>query len=287
MAFDLLLAPGARPESIRLHLANAALTPEGALVVATALGRMDLSKPRAVQADGKPIESVFVQHAPDVFGIDVGERDSNTALLIDPTVEYSTYLGGTRSDSAVGAAVDSEGNAYLAGATKSPDFPLTPGAAQKSFASSEPDLVDGFVTKFNSSGSDLVYSTYFGGSGEDFFQEIGLDGKGNAYVTGRTTSPDYPTTAGALQRDLQGTDDAVVTKLGPLGELEYSTYLGGSDYEWGRSIAADPEGNAYVVGETRSTDFPCDRRCIYAGQRSPGRARIRLCRQACPRRIET
>lgn len=256
MAFDLLIAPGVAAESVRLYLANAVLTPEGDLSVESALGRMELSKPQAIQADGKSIESAYVERAPGVFGIDVGARDPNVALLIDPTLEYSTYLGGAQSDSAVGVAVDSEGNAYLAGATRSPDFPLTPGAAQASFASSQPELVDGFVTKFNSTGSDLVYSTYFGGSGEDFFQEIALDGTGNAFVTGRTTSSNYPTSPGALQRELKGTDDAVITKLGPLGELEYSTYLGGSDYEWGRSIAVDLEGNAYLVGETRSIDFP-------------------------------
>lgn len=256
MAFDLLVAPGAETERIKINLAGAVLTPEGDLTADTGGGWVHVSKPRAIEAGGRQIESAFTQIGPGVFGIEVAQHDNEGALLIDPTVEYSTYLGGTRSDSAVGAAVDREGNAYLAGATKSPDFPLTSGAAQEAFASSDQAHVDGFVTKFNSAGSDLVYSTYFGGSGEDFFQEIALDDKGNAYVTGRTTSPDYPTTAGALQRDLRGTDDAVVTKLGPLGEVQYSTYLGGSDYEWGRSIAADTDGNAYVVGETRSTDFP-------------------------------
>lgn len=256
MAFDFVVAPRAETEPIKIKLANAVLMPSGDLAADTGLGWVHISKPRAIEAGGRQIESVFTQQGPGVFGIETAARDNESALLIDPTVEYSTYLGGARSDSAVGAAVDREGNAYLAGATRSPDFPLTSEAAQKTFASNDPDHVDGFVTKFNSAGSDLVYSTYFGGSGEDFFQEIGLDDKGNAYVTGRTTSRDFPTTPGALQRDLRGTDDAVVTKLGPLGEVEYSTYLGGSDYEWGRSIAADSDGNAYVVGETRSIDFP-------------------------------
>ncbi|RIK09062.1 MAG: hypothetical protein DCC49_07560 [Acidobacteria bacterium] len=256
LAFDLRVAPGAATEPINIVVSGAVLTPEGDLEAAADFGRVRISKPKAIEADGRPVTSAFSERAPGTFGIEVGERDVNSTLLIDPTVEYSTYLGGTRSDSAVGAAVDQEGNAYIAGSTKSPDFPLTPRAAQSAFASSNPDSVDGFVTKFNSAGSDLVYSTYFGGSGEDFFQEIAVDDKGNAYVTGRTTSPDYPTTSGALQRDLRGSDDAVVAKLGPLGNVEYSTYLGGTDFEWGRSIAADADGNAYVVGETRSTDFP-------------------------------
>ncbi|MFQ5480130.1 MAG: SBBP repeat-containing protein, partial [Thermodesulfobacteriota bacterium] len=164
---------------------------------------------------------------------------------------YSTYLGGNGLDDGQGIAVDASGNAYVAGNTRSTDFPLaTPiqGVLRGG--------IDAFVTKINPAGSALVYSTYLGGSGIDNGHGIAVDASGNAYVTGHTLSTDFPLTS-PIQGINGGGGDAFVTNINPAGStLIYSTYLGGSDNDWGYGIAIDASGNAYVTGYTDSTDFP-------------------------------
>jgi len=168
---------------------------------------------------------------------------------------YSTYLGGGYYDSGNGIAVDSSGNAYVAGSTSSADFPTTPGAFQTSYNGG---VSDGFVTKLNATGTALVYSTYLGGSGgQDGGNGIAVDSSGDAYVTGSTFDTDFPTTAGAFQTTFGGVIDAFVTKLNAGGTaLIYSTYLGGSAEDNGTRIRLDSSGNAYSTGLTFSTDFP-------------------------------
>jgi hypothetical protein len=169
---------------------------------------------------------------------------------------YSTYLGGSDDDEGLGIAVDALGNAYVTGVTFSTNFPTTAGAFQTASGGS----VDAFVTKLNPTGSaPLVYSTYLGGSGLDEGLGIAVDALGNAYVTGDTTSTNFPTTVGAFQTTYGGGfRDAFVTKLNPTGSapLVYSTYLGGSGGDIGWGVAVDAAGNAYVTGNTTSTNFP-------------------------------
>jgi hypothetical protein len=176
-------------------------------------------------------------------------------------LDYSTYLGGTGPDYGFGIAVDSSGSAYVTGLTSSTNFPTTVGAFQTTFAGGiAPGGTDAFVTKFNPAGSaPLVYSTYLGGSSDDFGQSIALDSAGNAWVTGYTLSANFPTTAGAFQPTYAGGPvDAFVTKLNPAGSapLVYSSYLGGSLNDFGTGIAVDIFGNAYATGYTQSTNFP-------------------------------
>ncbi len=169
---------------------------------------------------------------------------------------YSTYLGGSNVDglSSIMIAVDSGGNAYVAGDTWSNDFPTTSGALQTTFAGGQND---GFVTKLNSTGSALVYSTYLGGSSDDETLAIAIDSGGNAYVTGWTNSTNFPTMNPFQATFGGGILDAFVTKLNSEGTaLVYSTYLGGSDHDQGNGIAVDSDGNAYVAGATASTNFP-------------------------------
>jgi hypothetical protein len=164
---------------------------------------------------------------------------------------YSTYLGGSGGEEALGIAVDATGNAYIAGMTFSTDFP-TANAIQPSYGGS---LQDGFVTKINAAGDALVYSTYLGGTNGDQANGIAVDASGNAYVTGSTASPDFPTTD-AIQPTNEGWD-AFVTKISANGaNLLYSTYLGGSNGDYGTGIALDSADEAYVAGYTYSTDFP-------------------------------
>jgi hypothetical protein len=174
---------------------------------------------------------------------------------------YSTFLGGGRSDGAGGIAVDADGNAYVTGSTDSSNFPTTAGAFQTTFVERYLGgghfANDAFVTKLNPTGSALVYSTYLGGGGSDLGLGIAVDAAGNAHVTGYTDSIDFPTTAGAFQTTLGGSLDAFVTKLNPTGSaLAYSTYLGGSGYDYGSGVAVDTAGNAYAIGETASSNFP-------------------------------
>lgn len=182
-----------------------------------------------------------------------GTRDAIVTKLSSSgsTLVYSTYLGGSDFEYASGVAIDGSGNAYVTGRTFSTNFP-TAGAYQSTNAGSE----DAFVTKFNSSGNTLTYSTYLGGSGSDFGQMIAIDGSGNAYVTGWTYSTNFPT-SGAYQSSNGGGQDVFVTKLNSGGTtLVYSTYIGGSGSEFGVGIAVDGSGNAHVAGLTNSTNFP-------------------------------
>lgn len=175
-------------------------------------------------------------------------------------LRYSTYLGGSADDFGTGLAVDRHGRAYLTGSTASTDFPTTPGVVQPAFAGCTAcDLGgDAFVAKLNRRGSALIYSTYLGGSDGEFPTSLAVDKDGHALVTGSTNSPDFPTTPEAVQPGFGGGSfDAFVAKLSRDGSgLRFSTYLDGSDDDFGAWIAVDRHGRAHVTGSTVSTDFP-------------------------------
>ena len=195
----------------------------------------------------------------DVF---VTKLDATGSAMI-----YSTYLGGTLGEGSSGIAVDASGNAYVAGVTDSTNFPTTAGAFQPRISDKSTCFDpytgayvpcaynDAFVTKLDPAGSALVYSTYLGDNNSSV-GGIAVDAAGNAYVTGSTSSPNFPTTPGTLQSTLRVAPDAFVTKLDPAGSaLVYSTYLGGGNYDGGTGIAVDAAGSAYVTGYTNG-DFP-------------------------------
>ena len=168
---------------------------------------------------------------------------------------YSSCLGGESDDIGFSIAVDGENSAYLTGGTGSLDFPLT-GAVQPEFGSVDRLGFDAFVTKVNGDGSALVYSTYLGGSGVEFGFAVAVDSTGNAYVTGNTSSTDFPV-GNALQADNAGRTDGFLAKMTADGStLEYSSYLGGSEADDTVGIGLDPSGNVYVAGSTRSPDSP-------------------------------
>jgi hypothetical protein len=177
---------------------------------------------------------------------------------------YSTFIGGSDLDWGRAIAIDAAGNAYIAGQTKSSGFPTTNGAFDRTFGipancpRCAVDNYDAFVTKLNATGSALVYSTFLGGASDiDDALGIAVDAAGSAYVTGETASADFPTTPGAFRTTRNGADDAYVTKLNPAGSaLVYSTFLGGSQVDFGVRIAVDASNNAYVLGNTSSPDFP-------------------------------
>jgi hypothetical protein len=165
---------------------------------------------------------------------------------------YSTYLGGGSYDWGNGIAVDGSGNAYVTGETYSSNFPtLNPYQTYQGY-------YDAFVTKLSSSGNSLIYSTYLGGGSEDYGWGIAVDGSDNAYVTGRTSSSNFPTlNPYQMYQGLTGYADVFVTKLSSTGNsLIYSTYLGGGRHDWGNDIAVDGSGSVYVTGYTTSSNFP-------------------------------
>lgn len=166
---------------------------------------------------------------------------------------YATFLGGSGSDTGYAIAVDNAGNAYIGGGTHSSDFPATAGA----FDTSLGGFADAFVAKLNATGTGLTYATFLGGTDQfDDVLDIAVDGAGNAYVVG-DTSFDFPTTPGAFDTSANGQRDAFVTKLNAGGSaLLYSTYLGGTSWDVGNGIAVDSAGNAYVMGDVSSDDFP-------------------------------
>ena len=170
-------------------------------------------------------------------------------------LEYSTYLEGADArDYAKGIAVDGSGCAYVAGYTWSPDFPATPGAFDTTYNGSE----DVFVAKINQTGTALEYCTFLGGhSWEENYGGIDLDSSGCAYVTGYTYSEDFPTTPGAFDTTSNGASDVFLVKLNSAGSaLEYASFFGGSNYDIGCDVAIDRLGYAYLVGRTKSEDFP-------------------------------
>ncbi|HEV2379860.1 MAG TPA: SBBP repeat-containing protein [Terriglobia bacterium] len=182
--------------------------------------------------------------------------DRSRALVIDPVLTYSSYVGGSGYESGKAVAVDNAGNAYLTGDTASADFPT----ANPLQASSGTSASDVFVTKLNASGSALMYSTYLGGGAGNWGTGVAVDSSGNAYVVGNTTSTDFPTAKPfqAIDRaSPRARCSAFVAKLNTAGtRLLYSTYLGGSVENWGYGIAVDSSGSAYVTGSTLSPDFP-------------------------------
>lgn len=169
------------------------------------------------------------------------------------TLGYSTYLGGSADDVGTGIAVDSSGDTYVTGNTASTDF-LTSHAILGTYAKNSLNF-DAFVAKINPNGNGLIYSTYLGGSGNDMATGIAVDAASNAYVTGSTTSTDFPL-ASAYQSTNAGTD-AFVTEINAVGNaFVYSTYLGGSNGAYGYGIGVDNAGNTYVTGRAACSDFP-------------------------------
>ncbi|BBB32873.1 hypothetical protein TTHT_1360 [Thermotomaculum hydrothermale] len=175
---------------------------------------------------------------------------------LNPTLsslEYSTYIGGAGKDYSYSLAVTSSGEAIITGITYSSDFPATSGA----YSTTNNGSGDGFVLKLNSTGSNIVCATFFGGSDSDQAKALDIDSAGNIYVAGYTFSNDFPTTSGAISGSLQGTIDSFVVEFNSdVSALTYSTYLGGSSNDVARGIVLDSSGNMFVTGYTNSTDYP-------------------------------
>ncbi len=261
LEYDPVVGPGADPAAIALSfdgVERLRIDAQGDLVLDTADGEIRQHKPLVYQEVDdvrREIPGAYVLSGERQVGFEVAAYDSSQPLIIDPVLAYSTYLGGSDGDRGEDIAVDSSGNAYVTGRTFSTDFP-TVNPFQAALGGTSGD-VDVFVTKLNAAGNTVVYSTYLGGSDEDFGPDIAVDSSGNAYVTSRTKSTDFPTANPFQATHGGGGLDGFVAKLNPSGSAwVYATYLGGISSDEPTDIAADASGNAYVTGETASTNFP-------------------------------
>ncbi len=275
LEYDLVVRPGGDPRVIQLAFDGAnhlELDANGDLLVRAA-GTGDIvrqRKPLVYQVVGgrrEPIEAGYGIDREKHVKLWTAAYDARTPLVIDPVLDYATYLGGSADDSADGIAVDSAGNTYIVGSTSSADFP-TKNPLQPAIGAGSAV----FVAKLSADGSSLLYATYLGGGSEKTWPTgIAVDRAGSAYVTGGTTSSNFPITPGAFQVAFGGgpcasgsstytCDDGFIAKLNATGNgLAYSTYLGATKNDDAHAIAVDAAGNAYVTGHTNSADFPVTR----------------------------
>ena len=263
LEYDFLLAAGTNPRTIRLRYDDGSGKPvpvrigsNGDLLLPTPFGRLVQRAPAVFQVRNGAKIALCGRYeilGPGRVGLAVAGYDPALPLTIDPILSYSTYLGGSGQDQAAGIAVDSNGNAYVTGSTQSTDFPQASDAPSGGW--------DAFVTKFSPDGKSLLYSIYFGGTGDDLAHAVAVDSSGDVTIAGQTTSYDLPI-LNAFQPTHAGTagsanEDAFIAEFGPSGTaLLYSSYLGGSGDDVATAVALDAGGDAFVTGYTYSPDFP-------------------------------
>ena len=267
--YDFIVAPHADPGRIRFSVRGArtlTLEANGDLRIESSASHLVQHRP-VVHQDGE-IPGRFVVRGNQVR-FAVGAYDTNQPLVIDPVLRFGTYLGGRSRDFGNAIAVDSAGNTYLAGNTVSADFPISANALQNRHAGVPNggitgvggDLIfDAFVTKLSADGARVVYSTYLGGSADDRANAIAVDAAGNAVIAGRTTSPNFPITDGALQTAFPSgalASAAFVAKLNADGSnLVFSTLFSGTSGDTEiRALALDPNA-VYIAGGTSASTLP-------------------------------
>ncbi len=260
LEFDFVVAPMADPRAIALTLSGMDklyINADGELVAEVNGQPVRFAKPYAYQKVAGSAKAVSVEYAlagPGKAQLQIGDYDKNLELVIDPTLSYSTYLGGSQGDTANGIAVDTAGNAYITGQTCSSDFPNPSGSL---FSAS----CDAYVTKVNAAGTAILYTTLIGGtsstgSGSAQGNAIALDSTRAAYIVGNT-SFDSAMPGTVTGNHYFGADsDAFIAILNPDGTLLRSAYLGGSGIDIGLGVAVDSQKNVIAVGRTCSSDFP-------------------------------
>jgi hypothetical protein len=259
--YDFALAPGADPRAISLRFTGASrleISKAGDLVIHSAGGDLHQGRPHVFQ-DGREIRASYRLHGPDRISLQIAYYDRNRRLIIDPSITFSTMLGGSGRDVALAVATDAKGAIYIAGSTDSIDFPgaISPsGPVNRPITLAHPQA---FVAKLNPDGSSLEFATYLGGNDSDVATGVGVDAAGNVYVAGATGSFDFPTTTGAYLTKKTGFQNPFVAKLDPAGrQLLYGTFIGPTGSGLGVSITAalgpylkvDPAGYVYLAGTT-------------------------------------
>jgi Chitobiase/beta-hexosaminidase C-terminal domain/Bacterial Ig-like domain (group 3)/Beta-propeller repeat len=268
LEYDFVVAPGADPAPIRIHFAGATglkLDSGGDLVVLARNGSIAFQHPvvyQVVSGRRQLVRGSFALAANQSASFVLGNYDHSKPLVIDPSLIYATYLGGSNLDTIASIAVDATGAAYLAGTTSSTDFPVTPGVIETT--DKDPHGTS-FITKLNASGTALIYSTFLGGSGSNYggdtAKQIAVDGSGEAYAVGSTCSTDFPVTQVAFQTTNKAAANsqctAFVSELNASGTaLVYSTFLGGTGTDSATALVLDSAKNIYVAGSAASSNFP-------------------------------
>ncbi|HEY9286033.1 MAG TPA: hypothetical protein VIP46_21460, partial [Pyrinomonadaceae bacterium] len=261
LEYDLILAAGADLNRVVVRADGASqleIADDGSLVMQTAAGELRQAPPRTWEelpsGERRVVECRFRKIDARRYGFVAARRDPSLPLVIDPGLEWSTYVGGGDWDEIhdLAAAGDGTGDVIAVGATLSPDF------------SNRPNPVAGFVTRFSATGA-LVYKTILGGSDREWVHGLAVSAAGEPVVVGESYSPDYPVTAGAydtthgFKADALGPiyhADAFVTRLDAAGQIAYSTFVGGDDYDLAYTVALAPDGAVVLAGETMSTDWP-------------------------------
>ena len=261
LEYDLILVPGADLEKVVIRADGASrldLADDGALILHKASGPLRQTPQRTWEdlpsGERRWVECRFRKIDGRRYGFAAPRRDRSLPLVIDPGLEWSTYLGGGDWDEIndLAAAGDGSGDVIAVGATLSPDF------------SGRANPVVGFVTRFSATGA-LVYKTILGGSDREWIHGVAVSPAGEPVVVGESYSPDYPVTPGAydtahgFKTDALGViyeSDAFVTRLNAAGQIAYSTFLGGDDYDLAYAVALTPAGSVIVAGESMSPDWP-------------------------------
>jgi hypothetical protein len=269
LEYDFIVAPGADPRAIALNVEgarNLRLNVRGDLLASIGGGEVELQKPvvyQQINGERREIAGNYTISGNHRVTFAVANYDRSEPLVVDPVLIYSTYLGGESDDTGLAIALDSLGDAAVAGSTTSLQFPTTSGGFTPGPLTSNANGVV-FLTQMDPTGTHQLYSSYVGGSGGDFGFSVAYDSAGNIYVTGETDSTDFPTTTNALKPgpnagNTNGT--SFVFEINPAGSgaasLVYSSYLGGTQgganiSEFGNGIATDSTGAVYVVGLTGS-----------------------------------
>ncbi len=267
LEYDLVLAPGANPRAIRLEFPGSSglnVDWQGALRVSTSSGTVLLRRPVVYQqtvSGRRAVDAAYRILAGKRVGIRVGRYDTRRPLVIDPVLEFATYLGGQESNYSEGihgVALDPEGNIVVAGNTTAADFPGTTGTVGPTY----PKAQSAFVAKLNADGTKLLWAAYLNGTQSDgtlnsAAQGIAVDSSGRIYAAGSTTATDFPVKTSGLFRTARGGLEGWVACLDPNGtSLDYSLYLSGWGPDAVMSIAVDASGSALVTGYTESPNFP-------------------------------
>ena len=268
LKYDFIVRPGGNPTNIVLDVSNNMQVKQqiNGMVLYSNTGVGSIYHPfmsdthlNVYTTDGTAINATFRSITGDQhsYGFALGSYNLGSTVIIDPVwLGFSTYVGGSSDDSGSSITVDSYGNTYVTGYTQSIDFPMV-NAYNNTFGSKYAGGNDDvFVFKLSASGNSLIYSTYVGGNGIDDGFGIAVDSLGVVYVTGSTSSSNFPTVS-AYNSTFGGFNDVFMFKLSASGHtLLYSTYVGGSDNDYGNSIALGPDGTIYVTGVTFSRNFP-------------------------------
>jgi uncharacterized protein (TIGR03437 family) len=249
--YRFIIAPSTDPSRIRLSLdARVRLEESGNLTVTTESGKMSMSRPQAWQGTTQ-VDCQFAVDSRGEITFVLRDYDSSQELVIDPVIEYLTYLGGNTYDAAAAIAVDSQGAAYVTGYLQSPQYPVLDPFQQVTGSTQ-----DVFVAKISPQGNRLIFYAYLGGSYMDAGSQIAVDTGFNVYVAGWTASPDFGLRNPAQAVFGGGYENAFLAKLNGQGKLTYATYLGGSNQERPSAMVVDEVGAIYVCGFSYSGDFP-------------------------------